>query len=285
MAWSPFSTALLVEDAPACGEGFAPFFDNEGNLLECISILSGQKCIQEDDDGTHHSGAYNDRGACVRTDKSHIRSTEEARLFCQSYYGDEAEGYLKPDGSFGGCCSKGLRHDPVDGGCVCPDGEVWDEAVDHCVADTGGGETGPGPSVGNEPDCVAEYGPNHYPAWSDDAETWGCFPCRPDERGQEDGYCYCKPGTVRADPNDPSSACIVRSGSSGGVIPGGSGQPGSSDSPGGSGASGEKKSIWPWVLGGVALAALGTAVYLNRPMDGDAGERADDEGIPSPVGA
>lgn len=278
MVWSPFAALVLAEEAttdPGCEPGFVAFYNNDGTFESCVSENWGQPCLQLSDDGSRHSGTFNDVGECIPNDKSHLRTQEDADAYCKIYYGGDAAGFFKADGTFGGCCSGGMSYDPNEGGCVCPAGQGWDEETFLCVPDADGGT--PQPPSGSDIDCGALYGPNHYPAWSDDAGQWGCFSCRPDERGQEDALCYCKPGSVRADPNDPSSACIVRSGSGGGVVPGG----GSSLGGGGSSgkASEEKKSIWPWVLGGVALAAVGTAVYLNRPRDG-ALEGTDDEGMP-----
>lgn len=250
-AFLAFYSPLLVaeEGVMPCEPGFLPFYDNDGALLECISTKSGAECFVDDEDG-HHGGVYTDRGDCVQVDKSHIRTKEDAENYCVHYHGKSSEGFVTPEGDFWGCCPRGQIVDPETDDCACPNGTSWDATARECRAMDGEEFVDP-PPVPAKPDCVKEFGPNHYAAWSDVEAAWGCFPCRSDERGEEDGLCYCAPGSRRRDPTDPNSVCVAVT------------DPGAPDGTSVEDAN-EKKPIWPWVLGGVALAALGTAAYLNR---------------------
>lgn len=180
-------------------------------------------------------------------------------------------------------------------GCTAPGGAagVLDAAYDCIPYDTSGGTPGGGtpggggglpPGGGGDPgeipqapDCTAEFGADYIPWWSYDEGEWFCFSCRANEEGDSaSGLCYCKDGLVRSDPNDPNSACVApqqaKPPAGGGSFIDKGSQPKSNkpstEIPKG-GLSGQptsrgedKKSIWPWLLGGVAVAAVGTAVYF-----------------------
>lgn len=178
-------------------------------------------------------------------------------------------------------------------GCSTPDGQqgVLDPTYDCIPYDTSGGGGGEWPPGGGEPppggggpgeipqapDCTAEFGADYIPWWSDENSQWYCFSCRSNEEGDSaSGLCYCKDGLVRSNPNDPNSECVAPQqakppAGGGGFVDKGS-QPKSNKLPteipkGGlsgkpTSTAEDKKSVWPWILGGVAVAAVGTAIYF-----------------------
>lgn len=254
-AFLPFFSPLLVaeEGVMVCEPGFLPFYDNDGNLLECISTKAGSECFVSDEGGDH-GGVYNDRGDCVQLDTSHIRSKEEAEDYCIHFHGRGSEGFLTPDGEFWGCCPRGQIVDPETDDCACPKGTSWDSTEHECRAMDGEEFVDP-PPVAAKPSCIALYGKDHYATWSEADGAWACFACRPDERGDEDGLCYCAPGSRRRDPSYPDSPCVAVT------------APTTPTSPSTS-TKDEANPIWPWLLGGGALAAVATAVYLHRARVG-----------------
>lgn len=252
-----------------CASGFNPLYDNDGEPIECIFAQSGYECTLP----SGNKGYYGDKGQCNPIDTGHITTPEQANEYCHAQYGTNYAGYIGSNGKFWGCCPGGTLPNEAADECECPPDTLWDDAQQMCVATDGAGPPGGGtttPVKGPKPDCVGIYGKSHYVTWSEADGAWACFQCRPDERGQEDGLCYCKPGTVRKDANDPNSPCVP-AGKSGGDGDDGDKTPGTTDDKPTGGK--EEKSIWPWILGGVAVAAVvGGAIYMSQSSGAAAAE-------------
>lgn len=98
-------------------------------------------------------------------------------------------GDCSPDG-----CGDGLRYDLESGACI-PDGTIPGNINDK-----------PGP------DYCAEFGTGYEPVWDSSSGLWSCGEkCRKDEVRGQDGYCFCRSGYVRQNPNDPTSPCVPSS--------------------------------------------------------------------------
>lgn len=101
------------------------------------------------------------------------------------------------------------KYGTIDGTCHCKaDGTAPENPIDvqsPCVS-TDKPTGGPSPSA-VVPNCAKLYDQNHYPAWDPQSGQWGCIECTGSEFGGIDGYCYCKAGYQRTDPNDVQSAC------------------------------------------------------------------------------
>lgn len=262
--WPPLDCVLQ------CAQGYNPLYDNNGEPIECIFAQSGYDCTTPDG----IPGSFNDKGQCKPRSSLHITTPEGADEYCKSTFGANYRGFLNSQGQYWGCCPGNTTPNEANDDCDCPANTIWDDAQQTCLGDGQGAPPGGGtttPNKGQKPDCVKEYGKSHYVTWSEADGAWACFQCRPDERGQEDGYCYCKPGTVRKDANDPNSPCVPAGKGPGGDGDGDDGDktPGTDDKP--TGAK-EEKSIWPWILGGVALAAVvGGAIYASQSSGAEAG--------------
>lgn len=245
-----------------CPPDFVTLYDNNGQPIDCIHVRAGQECFIDKGSGYKSAGTINDDGECVKNDTSHIDTQQEATDYCQTVYGQDAIGYLDENGQFDGCC-RGGKQKNADGDCECPAGNVWNESEQICQpGGPGGGTDTPTTTVEKprpaRPNCAATYDQNHYAIFVPDLNDWRCFECRSDERGADDGYCYCKPGTTREVPGDVNSACVPV---------------GSAEKPTSEKAEG---SIWPWVVGGVLLAGLGVAAYAYS----QSGEPGEGEGMP-----
>ncbi|MCC6596955.1 MAG: hypothetical protein IT477_10645 [Rhodanobacteraceae bacterium] len=255
-----------------CPQDFVSIYDNSGYPVGCVHKDAGQPCQV---DGK--AGSVNDAGQCIPNNTTHITTQQQANDYCENTEGPGRLGFLNVDANgdttFGGCCPEGAVLDDVNGGCTCPPDTEWDGT--KCGPKTTPGPSEKPPAKPEKYDCVAIYGPNHYAIWSEADQQYGCIECRSDERGMENGLCYCKPGTVRKNPGDVTSPCVPAS--TGPEKPGPE-KPGP-DKP--TGEKSEKKtSVWPWLLLAAGVVAAGVAVASSSDASEVPPEELDENGKP-----
>ncbi|MCC6597026.1 MAG: hypothetical protein IT477_11000, partial [Rhodanobacteraceae bacterium] len=99
-----------------------------------------------------------------------------------------------------------------------------------------------------------------------DGTEWLCLECRNDEQLSPDGYCVCKDGLVRSNPNDPSSPCGKPTKPLTQQPPPEKGRTAGTDnvSPRTTGGKKEEKKGWgwgTWLAVGLGLGAAGLLIY------------------------